>query len=416
MRVLIIGQGGREHALAQKISESKQLQKLWVAPGNPGMSKVGIDCVPIEISEKNIPDVVKFCQAHHVDLVVLGPEAAILSDLKEKLEVAEIPCLAPSRAAAQLEASKIFCKQVLNNAGLKTASFQAVSDLSDAMKLISLHSFSRPLVIKVDGLAQGKGVHVCSSRHQAEKAVQELSAQFSFPFLFEECLDGQELSAFALCDGEDFIFLGTACDYKRINQDMFSANTGGMGAFSPCDFLTPDDEAEINEIFQRSMRALKKQGTPFVGFLFAGLMKTHNGIYVLEFNVRLGDPETQALLPRLKSDFLELIVRTLQGRLKGAKAEVSNHSSVHVVAVSAGYPGRNLDLGHVIEVPISSVDKAQIYYSGVGLDNGHLVNSGGRVLGVTAIAESRSEARELAYREIKRVHFKGLYLREDIAL
>ena len=412
MRVLVVGKGGREHALAKKISQSKQLDRLWIAPGNPGMKIQGFECVPTEKSE----EILSFCKDLHVDLVVLGPEAAILSDLKEKLEAQGISCVAPSKEAAQLEASKVFCKNILTNAQLKTASYEVVRDEKTAEALINQHNFAKPLVLKADGLAQGKGVHVCETKEQAETGLKTLAQNYGYPLLLEECLIGKELSAFALCDGEEFILLGTACDYKRINSDIFSANTGGMGAYSPCDFLTEQDEEEISEIFKKSLKTMKKQGTPFTGFLFAGLMKTAEGIQVLEFNVRLGDPETQALLPRIESDFLELMVKAQQSRLKGQKIEFKDRKAVHVVAVSQGYPSAQMELGHDIELPTKISEAAEIYFAGVGSKNEKLINNGGRVLGVTALAKTREEARQAAYEEIKKVRFKGLYFREDIAL
>ncbi|UYL08439.1 phosphoribosylamine--glycine ligase [Bdellovibrio sp. SKB1291214] len=411
MRVLVVGKGGREHAIAQKISESKMLETLWVAPGNPGMSKVGLQCVNVE----KTPDVLAFCKTNRVDLVVFGPEAAILSDLKEVLEANGVACLAPSREAAHLEASKYFCKEILEDAGLLTAAYQKANTVAEAISFLEKHDFKTPIVVKADGLAAGKGVAVCETLETAKAAVHDLTTAYGFPLLVEECLIGRELSAFALCDGEDFVILGTACDYKRITPDPFSANTGGMGAFSPCDFISTDDEAAIDDIFRKSLKSLKRKGKPYVGFLFAGLMKTDKGLYVLEFNVRLGDPETQALLPRIKSDLLDLSVKAVQGRLEKQKTEFHDYRSVHVVAVSKGYPGNTMDLGHAIQIPTASTEGTNIYFAGVSTKNENLVNTGGRVLGVTALAKTRDEARMKAYQEIRKVQFQGLYFREDIA-
>ncbi|QDK45185.1 phosphoribosylamine--glycine ligase [Bdellovibrio sp. ZAP7] len=411
MRVLVVGKGGREHAIAQKISESKMLESLWVAPGNPGMSKAGLKCASVE----KTPEILAFCKINRVDLVILGPEAAILSDLKETLEKNDISCLAPSREAGHLEASKYFCKEILQDAGLLTAAFKLANSVSEAEAFIAQHDFKNPIVVKADGLAQGKGVAVCENAETALTAIKDLSATYGFPILVEECLIGRELSAFALCDGEDFVVLGTACDYKRITPDPFSANTGGMGAFSPCDFISKEDESAIDNIFKKSLKSLKQKGKPFVGFLFAGLMKTDKGLYVLEFNVRLGDPETQALLPRIKSDLLDLSVKAVQGRLQKQKTEFHDFRSVHVVAASAGYPGNSMDLGHTIQVPAKTAEGTRIYFAGVSAKNETLVNTGGRVLGVTALAKTRDEARALAYQEMRKVQFQGLYFREDIA-
>lgn len=412
MRVLVVGKGGREHALTQKISESSLLEKIWVAPGNAGMKREGVDCVAIE----STPEILSFCEKHQVNLVVLGPEVAILSDLKEKLEERSIPCLAPSHKAAQLEASKAFCKKVLVDAGVKTASYETALNSETANIIIAKHNFSKPLVIKADGLAQGKGVAVCENRERALAAASELSENYGFPLLFEQCLVGKELSAFALCDGENFVLLGTACDYKRITPDPFSANTGGMGAFSPCDFLSEQDHQDISDIFKKSLKVLKDQNTPFTGFLFAGLMKTEECLYVLEFNVRMGDPETQALLPRIKSDFLSLLIKSVNSELKDQVTEFHDQNSVHVVMVSGGYPTNKINLGHAIKVPVETPKGTQIFYAGVSEKENHMVNSGGRVLGVTALARTKDEARKAAYHEIRRINFEGCYFREDIGL
>lgn len=285
---------------------------------------------------------------------------------------------------------------------------------SEALQMVTQHNFSSPLVVKADGLAQGKGVWVCESQAKAREAVKWLGSQFGYPLLLEDCLVGRELSAFALCDGEDFVLLGTACDYKRVTPDPFSANTGGMGAYSPCDFISEDDKQQIHKIFQRTLRILKNKKMPYQGFLFAGLMKTEQGLSVLEYNVRLGDPETQALLPRLKTDLAELIMKAVTHNLQNTACEFLPATSVHVVATSQGYPGTPMNLGNPISAPVDS--SVQLYYAGVGLIKDQLVNVGGRVLGVTALGNTREEARNRAYQGMSRVSFAGMHLREDIGL
>lgn len=411
MKVVVVGKGGREHALAHKLKESALLTDLWVCPGNPGMTLAGLQCAPVETAEQ----ITQFCVKNNVSLAVVGPEALILSDLKARLAAHGISCFAPDPQVGKLESSKIFCKSILDASDVPTAKGTIAQNQEQAMSIVTKHDFSQPIVVKADGLAQGKGVWVCASKAHAMEAVQTLGGQFGFPLLFEECLLGQELSAFALCDGSDFVVLGTACDYKRITPDPFSANTGGMGAYSPCDFISSEDEATIHKIFAKTLQTLSKKNLSYQGFLFAGLMKTAQGIYVLEYNVRMGDPETQALLPRLKTDLLSLIVAAVKHELKNQKCEVSSAVSVHVVAVSQGYPQAQMLLQRPISVPPMNELKAQLYFAGVSQQAEHLVNSGGRVLGMTAVAANKAEARKQAYTDLKKTSFAGMYYREDIA-
>ncbi|NUN04849.1 MAG: phosphoribosylamine--glycine ligase [Bdellovibrio sp.] len=411
MRVVVVGKGGREHALAWKLKESSLLSDLWVCPGNPGMTLAGLRCAPVETAE----EITEFCIKNNISLVVVGPESLILSDLKERLAQHDIPCFAPHPQVAKLESSKIFCKSILDAADIPTAKGAVAQNYEQALSVVNTHDFTQPIVVKADGLAQGKGVWVCSSKAHATEAVDALAEQFGYPLLFEECLIGQELSAFALCDGNDFVVLGTACDYKRITPDPYSANTGGMGAYSPCDFISAEDEKAIHNVFSKTLQTLSQKKLSYQGFLFAGLMKTSQGIYVLEFNVRMGDPETQALLPRLKSDLLSLIVAAVKHELKNQKCEVSTQTCVHVVAVSQGYPQAKMLLQRPISLPAMNTLKTQLYFSGVAKQAEDLVNSGGRVLGLTALAGTKAEAREVAYSDLKRTFFEGMYYREDIA-
>jgi phosphoribosylamine--glycine ligase len=227
-------------------------------------------------------------------------------------------------------------------------------------------------------------------------------------------LQGQELSAFALCDGKEFVVLGTACDYKRITPDPYSANTGGMGAFSPCDFITDEDDMQIQEIFQKSLNHLHDLGIPFQGFLFAGLMKTNEGLFVLEYNVRMGDPETQALMPRIRSDLGKLIFDAVNHDLKAGRCEFADEVSVHVVATSQGYPQADMNLGHAIHYPLPDQRSSIVYFSGVSLKDQKLINTGGRVLGLTALAKTKQAAREIVYKDLQKIKFEGMYSRQDI--
>lgn len=408
-KIVVVGKGGREHALAAKLRQSSDVSELWVCPGNPGMQAQGISCAPAE----SPAEIEEFCLKNKISLVVVGPEAAILSDLKSRLEKHRVPVFAPNPEVARLEASKAFCKEVLEKSGVLTATWSLNKNENEALKNLASHDFAAPIVVKADGLAAGKGVWVCENRAKAEEAIEVLGRQYGYPLLLEECLIGQELSAFALCDGKDFVILGTACDYKRITPDPFSANTGGMGAYSPCDFISAEDEKTIQDIFAKTLNYLAGAGMPYQGFLFAGLMKTDKGLYVLEYNVRMGDPETQALMPRLESDLVQIITAAVQHELKDQKCQLSPLTSVHVVAVSAGYPQSEMKLGQRVTYPQTSL-KSHLYFAGVSDKNGQLVNTGGRVLGMTALADSKAEARRQAYEDLKKVSYEGMYFREDI--
>lgn len=406
--VLIMGKGGREHALAKKIQESPLLNQLWVCPGNPGMAMQGISCV----EDDSTTSVVSFCLKQNIKVVILGPENYILSDLKTSLEENGVYCFAPTAEAALLESSKAFSKKILQSAGIPTAKAQTVTTSTEGLRVLENHNFEKAgIVLKADGLAQGKGVWVCQSSDEAKEALKQLSHDYGYPVLIEEMLLGEELSAFAVCKDQNFRILGTACDYKRITEDPFSANTGGMGSYSPCDFLEPEDFPKVESIFKNVLTELAAQGLNYEGFLFAGLMKTREDLFVLEFNVRMGDPETQSLLPRVREDLLEMILQARDGKLSSGWSENSSEYAVHVVATSKGYPFKDMLLGQTIHLPS---DFKNILFAGVSKAQEDLVNSGGRVLGVTAIAATKAEARSKAYSEIADVFFEGVYYRKDI--
>lgn len=404
MKVVVLGQGGREQALAQAILRSPKASRVVVIPGNPGMKLLGIECIEVNA----VDDIVNFCRTENIDLVIPGNETVILSPIKEKLKVYGIKCFSPDPQIARLESSKVFCKQILQEAGILTADYQLILNQEEGLQAIGKHNFSSPLVLKADGLAQGKGVWVCKDLASALKSFEHLIKSFGFPVLFEHCLVGRELSAFAICQNESYSFLGTAVDYKRIDENPFSANTGGMGAYSPCHFIEEKDQKEIENIFSKILKLTAQKNLNYQGFLFAGLMKTEKGIAVIEFNVRMGDPETQALLPRLKSDILELLMNPGQNR-----CDLSVETSVHVVMTSQGYPTADMNLNHKISI---NNQPDMIFFSGVKLGSEGLINSGGRVLGITALAKDIERAREKAYSEIKNIHFAGSYFRKDIGL
>jgi phosphoribosylamine--glycine ligase len=386
VRVLVVGSGGREHALAWAIARSPQLTELHAAPGNPGIAALA-DCHPVRTD-----DVPQLAADLRVDLVVVGPEAPLVAGLADALRQRGIAAFGPSAAAARIEGSKSFAKDVMDAAGV-----------ANARALPVAHP---PCVVKADGLAAGKGVWVCRTQTELDAALQEVAP----PFHVEELLEGPELSVFALVAGEDAIALPPARDYKRIGDGDVGPNTGGMGAVSPLPDLPDDGVDEIVETVHRPvLRELARRGTPFQGLLYAGLMRTADGIRVIEFNCRFGDPETQSLLPRLDVDLLPL----LAGELRPVR--VSARAAVTVVLAGDGYPARS-DSGTPIEgVEDAEATGALVLHAGTALQQGQLVTNGGRVLNVVGIGDSVALARTAAYDAASRIHFAGMQLRGDIA-
>ncbi len=413
-RVLVVGAGAREHALVHALARSAAAPVLLCAPGNAGIAR---EVEVLEVAADDVEGLVAAARSESAELVVAGPEAPLVAGLADALAAVGIPCFGPSRAAAELEGSKAFCKEVMVAAGVPTAAYAVVETVDEGLAAIAEY----PVVIKADGLAAGKGVIIAEDEPQAREALHALLVEHRHGtrrVVVEEHLRGEELSLLALCDGERALPLASAQDYKRIHDGDRGPNTGGMGSYSP----VPDvDEARAAElcaaIHQPVLAELARRGTPFHGVLYAGLMMTAAGPRVLEFNVRLGDPETQAILPRLRSDLLTLLVAaTRPGGLAGASVAWDPRTAVTVVLASAGYPetsssGDRID--GLDEVP----DGVFVTHAGTALAaDGSVVTAGGRVLSVTALGDDAAAARSLAYAAADMIRFPGRQLRTDIAL
>ncbi len=416
LTVLLLGSGGREHALAWKMAQSPLVEKVHVLPGNPGMATQDgrIVCVSGDIG--------KIAQELKPDLIVIGPEKPMADGVVDRLEAARFTVLGASRAAAQLESSKIFSKEFMQAEDIPTA--RAVTCNGYAAARAALKTWdveNKGVVIKADGLAAGKGVVVTKDRAEAEQTLHDFMVDAGHPVkaervLLEETLHGREVSAFALCDGMRFLPFGYICDHKRVFDGNRGPNTGGMGAFSSQDWPSPAARAFISEnIFAATLRGMNKRGTPFKGVLFAGLMVDGDDVNVIEVNVRLGDPETQALLPLIESDLVPLFLAAAKGDLSNCSApHIADETTVHVVMTSAGYPSQNMKLGETIILNPITNDNTQVFFAGIAAKDGSFVNSGGRVLGVTARGATLETARKQAYARIDNISFKGAHWRRDI--
>ena len=410
MNVLLIGSGGREHALAWKLAQSPGLARLYAAPGNPGIARHAI-CVAIDVRDHNV--VARFCDEQAIGLVVIGPEAPLVDGLADSLRASGIAVFGPSAAAARLEGSKGFTKRLCAAANIPTARFVSVNTLADG--LIALDGFGVPVVIKADGLAAGKGVTVAHSRPDAEAA---LAAIFAGPgsAVIEEFLTGEEASLFILADGTTAVPFGSAQDHKRVGEGDTGPNTGGMGAYSPALALTPALEQQaIDTIVAPTLAALHAAGTPYNGVLYAGLMLTAAGPQLIEYNVRFGDPECQVLMMRLESDLLDLMLATAHGRLADAPApRFSDDVALTVVVAARGYPDAPVAGGAIGGVDAAEAGGACVFQAGTQMTAGQLVASGGRVLAVTAVGADVRAARDRAYAAVERIDYADGFCRRDI--
>jgi len=415
VNVLLIGSGGREHALAWKLAQSPKLKRLYAAPGNPGIGEHA-ELVPLDIADHGA--VVGFCKGQAIDLVVVGPEAPLVAGLVDDLGRAGIRAFGPSREAARLEGSKGYTKDLSAEAGIPTAAYRRFNEPEAAKAYVREHG--APIVIKADGLAAGKGVTVAETVAAALAAVEEC---FSGAFgaagaevVVEDCLVGEEASFFALSDGETVVPLPTAQDHKRALDGDAGPNTGGMGAYSPAPVMTADTvERTMAEIIRPTVKAMAARGAPFRGVLFAGLMVTAEGPKLIEYNVRFGDPECQVLMMRLQSDLLDLLSATAEGRLAGMSPAWSDDAALTVVMAAKGYPG-----AYEKGTPIAGLDRAaalpgvKVFQAGTALKDGRLVASGGRVLDVGASGATIKEAQARAYRAVAAIDWPGGFFRRDI--
>jgi phosphoribosylamine--glycine ligase len=419
MNVVVIGSGGREHALALKITGSTLLDKLFIMPGNPGTRLLG-ENVNINTSDQN--KVVEFCKQNKINLVVIGPEQPLVEGLANKLRENKINVFGPNKEAAQIESSKHFAKKVMREANVPTARYIPFTSkmLEPAKEYIREKKY--PSVIKVDGLAAGKGVFVCNDSNEAESALNMIFNDKVFresgeKVLVEEFLTGEEVSIFAICDGNEFVCLPASQDHKRIGDNDTGKNTGGMGAYAPAPVVTPELFEQIkNRIISPVVQNLKKRNSSFVGCLYAGLILTEDGPKVIEFNCRFGDPETQVVLPIIKGDFLHLLYSAATGKIDKTAVEYNGGSSVCVVAASGGYPDK-YETGFEISGINENKPDIIVYHAGTKEEGGKIFTNGGRVLGVTSVLLDFNLmlAKDLAYKALEKIHFNNMYYRKDIA-
>ena len=414
MNILLLGSGGREHALGWKLAQSPLCDKLWAAPGNPGIAQLA-ECTSLDATDHDA--VIAFAKDNAIGLVVIGPEAPLVDGLADSLRAAGIDTFGPSKLAAQLEGSKGFTKELCQRAGIPTARYERCTSLEAAWG--ALKRFKPPFVLKADGLAAGKGVVIAETYEQAQEALGEMfDGRFGSAgseVVIEQFLTGEEASFFALTDGTAIVPIGTAQDHKRVGEGDTGPNTGGMGAYSPAPVLTDALQAQVmREIVEPTVRTMAAEGTPYSGVLYAGLMLTKDGPQLIEYNARFGDPECQVLMMRLESDLVELMLACAQGRLAEVDApKLSDDFALTVVMAAEGYPdtpkkGGRIDLGE------AEANGARVFHAGTKLDGDTLTSSGGRVLNVTARGTSATEAQARAYAAVDAIDFADGFCRRDI--
>ncbi|MCS7206349.1 MAG: phosphoribosylamine--glycine ligase [Dehalococcoidia bacterium] len=419
MRVLVVGSGAREHALAWKLAQSPQVESLFVAPGNAGTAKIATN---IPIPATDIEALVQAAHHHRIHLTVVGPELPLAQGIVDRFRQEGLAIFGPTRAAAQIEASKAFAKQLMQRWGIPTAPAQVFTDYQSAIDYVKRQPL--PVVVKADGLAAGKGVTVCATFADALDAISRAMRERVFGpagerILIEHCLVGREVSVFTFTDGQHVSPLVAACDYKRLLDGDQGPNTGGMGSYSPPEFWTPAMAETVRQrILEPVVHALAAEGRPYQGVLYAGLMVTADGPMVLEFNCRLGDPEAQVILPRLQGDLLDILLAVVRTEMHGQKWAWSPDACVGVVAASRGYPG-DYSKGYPIRGLEAAEKEALVFHAGTRLilaeGKPTVVTDGGRVLTVAALGPTLAQAREKAYHALAHIHFEGITYRRDIA-
>jgi len=414
MIISVIGSGGREHAICKKISESPQVSKIYCIPGNAGTSEIAEN---IEIDINNFDEIKNFLIKSKIDLVVVGPEKPLVNGIVDFLEKEKIKVFGPKKISSQLEGSKIFTKKICKKYNIPTANFGIFENIEDAIKFLKSSNF--PIVVKADGLASGKGVYICENSHEANESVKEI---FGGKFgeaknvLIEEFLKGDEMSFFVICDGKNFQKFQTAQDHKRVFEGDKGKNTGGMGAYSPSGLINFNLEKKIiDKIIKPTLKAIKDLGENYKGFLYAGLMIKNNEPYLIEYNVRMGDPECQTILPLLKTDFLEVIKLCCDGKLDNLKIEWEDQKSLCVVVCSKGYPEKfqnNIKIDNLKKLNLDKND--YVFHAGTKKNNSDIFSNGGRVLNFVTISSSYKDSRDKVLKLINNLNWSNSFFRKDI--
>lgn len=415
MKLLIIGNGGREHALTWKVAQSPKVSQIFIAPGNPGTA-LEKKSQNINIAATDIPNLVQFAKKEKIDLTIVGPEAPLALGIVDEFQKVGLAIFGPTKMAAQLESSKAFCKAFLEKNRILTAKYAEFNELNPALSYLNSQAF--PLVIKADGLAAGKGVVIAQNKMQAKNAIKNMLNENHFGvaghrIIIEEFLSGEELSYIVVCDGKNILPLASSQDHKRRDDHDQGPNTGGMGAYSPAKLLTPELEKTIlKNIIEPTVKALEKNGTPYLGFLYAGIIVVNNQPYVLEFNCRLGDPETQPLMLRLKSDLVEICEQAIHGKLNLIKSDWDPRIAISVVLASGGYPEAH-ETGFVIS-GLTETKDTKIFHAATAIKNNQIISAGGRVLSVCALGSSIKEAQAHAYALAAKISWPNCFYRKDI--
>jgi phosphoribosylamine---glycine ligase len=415
MKVLVIGSGGREHAIVWKLAQSPRVSQLFCAPGNAGIESLAT-CVPLLVED--LAGLQQFVTRERIDLTVVGPEVSLALGIVDEFRKAKLKIFGPTRRAAQIESSKAFSKNLMSRHHIPTAAAQSFDALQPALDYLDRQTL--PIVVKADGLAQGKGVVVAATREEARQTVVSMLEQGAFGqagrrVLIEEFLDGEEATVMAFTDGKTIVPMAAAQDHKRVGDGDSGANTGGMGAYAPAPIVTPElIQTVMKDVFHPAVEGLSRMGSPYQGVLYAGLMIVRGKPSVLEFNARFGDPETQVVLPLLQTDLLDVIEAVIEHRLDQLAVKWHARSAVCVVMTSKGYPG-HYELGIPIQGLDSSIQDTMVFHAGTKQQDENVVTAGGRVLGITGIGPDLVTARERAYETVRQIRFDGCHFRSDIA-